>query len=160
MFVTLSASIAPADVFKTINGKEYKGGSVSRVETDGIVLDGKSGIVKVYFTELPKEVADKWRADPVFTADAAAEQKRIEAEKAAEQKAEKAAEQERTEKQSKADAELKRAVEQFEVAEQRASKAYDSAVKGTLSGQVFVSTKGGENFKLGAVQVDYSLAMR
>src|SRR5437867_1560747 len=101
ILIVCFASIALADDFKTINGKEYKGFSVSRVETDGIVLEGKSGIVKVYFTELPKEVADKWRADPVFTADAAAEQKRIEAEKAAEQKrieAEKAAEQERAEK--------------------------------------------------------------
>jgi hypothetical protein len=36
---------------------------------------------------------------------------------------------------------------------QRASKAYQNAAKGTLSGQVFVSTAGGENFKLGAVQI-------
>jgi len=54
MFVTLSASIALADDFKTINGKEYKGGSVSRVETDGIVLDGKSGLLRFISPNYPK----------------------------------------------------------------------------------------------------------
>jgi hypothetical protein len=77
ILATLSASIALAEDFKTIKGKEY-----SRVETDGIVLEGKSGI-KVYFTELPKEVADKWRANQVFATAGAAEEKRIEAQKAA-----------------------------------------------------------------------------
>ena len=48
---------------------------------------------------------------------------------------------------------MKRLLEQFQVAEQRSAQAYQSATKGTLSGQVFVSTKGGENFKLGAVEV-------
>jgi hypothetical protein len=51
------ASIALADDFKTINGKEYKNATVSRVDPDGIVLRSKSGIVKVYFAELPKEGA-------------------------------------------------------------------------------------------------------
>src|SRR5262249_17351435 len=40
----LSASFALADDFKTINGKEYKDITVTRVEPDGIVLKGKSGI--------------------------------------------------------------------------------------------------------------------
>ena len=52
----LSASIALADDFKTIDGKEYKNATVSRVEPDGIMLKSKSGISKVYFVELPKEV--------------------------------------------------------------------------------------------------------
>ena len=52
------ASIALADDFKTINGKEYKNATVTRVEPDGILLKTKSGISKVYFTELPKEVQD------------------------------------------------------------------------------------------------------
>jgi len=50
------ASIALADDFKTTDGKEYKNVTVKRVEPDGIVLSSKSGISKVYFTELPKEV--------------------------------------------------------------------------------------------------------
>jgi 3D (Asp-Asp-Asp) domain-containing protein len=51
----LSASLALAEDFKTVNGKEYKNAEVSRVEPDGIVLKTKSGISKIYFTELPKE---------------------------------------------------------------------------------------------------------
>src|SRR6266536_4212396 len=54
IIATLSASIALADDFKTVDGKEYKSAQVSRVEPDGIVLKTKSGITKVYFTELPK----------------------------------------------------------------------------------------------------------
>jgi hypothetical protein len=49
------ASVAFAEDFKTIDGKEYKNVTVSRVEPDGIVLISKSGISKVYFTELSKE---------------------------------------------------------------------------------------------------------
>ena len=51
-----SVSLALGDDFKAIDGKEYKDATVSRVEPDGIVLRTKSGISKVYFTELPKEV--------------------------------------------------------------------------------------------------------
>jgi hypothetical protein len=43
----LTASLALADDFKTINGKEYKNVSVSRVEPDGIVIKYQSGISKV-----------------------------------------------------------------------------------------------------------------
>ena len=60
----LSASFALADDFKTVNGKEYKNATVSRVEPDGIVIKGKSGIVKLYFTELPKDVQERFHYDP------------------------------------------------------------------------------------------------
>ncbi len=60
-------SITPADDFKTINGKEYKDATVSRVEPDGIVLKTKSGISKVYFTELPKEVQERFLPSPAKT---------------------------------------------------------------------------------------------
>jgi hypothetical protein len=49
-----------ADDFKTISGKEYKNVTVSRVEADGIVIKGKSGISKVYFVELPKDVQERF----------------------------------------------------------------------------------------------------
>ena len=42
---------------------------------------------------------------------------------------------------------------QFEAAENRAARIYEGSEKGTLSGQIFVATQGGENAKLGAVQV-------
>jgi hypothetical protein len=56
----LSASLALAEDFKTINGKEYKNATVSRVEPDGIVLKTKSGITKVFFAELPKDVQERF----------------------------------------------------------------------------------------------------
>jgi hypothetical protein len=59
---SLAASVALADDFKTVNGKEYKNVTVSRVEADGIVIKGKSGISKVYFVELPKDVQERFRA--------------------------------------------------------------------------------------------------
>ena len=60
MLAVLSASLALAEDFKTINGKEYKNATVSRVEPDGVVLKSKSGITKVYFTELPQDVQDRF----------------------------------------------------------------------------------------------------
>ena len=59
----LSASLALADDFKTVAGKEYKDATVSRVEPDGIVLRTKSGISKVYFVELPKEIQERFHYD-------------------------------------------------------------------------------------------------
>ncbi len=57
------ASVPLADDFKTIDGKEYKNAKVSRVEPDGIALITKSGISKVYFAELPKEVQERFHYD-------------------------------------------------------------------------------------------------
>jgi hypothetical protein len=59
----LSAAIALADDFKTIDGKEYKNATVSRVEPDGLVLTTKLGISKVYFVELPKDVQERFHYD-------------------------------------------------------------------------------------------------
>jgi len=64
IFVVCLSSVALADDFKTINGKEYKDATVSRVEADGIVLRIKTGISKVYFIELPKDVQQKFRPAP------------------------------------------------------------------------------------------------
>lgn len=50
--------------FKTINGKEYKDATISRVEPDGITVKTKSGITKVYFSELPKETQERFHYDP------------------------------------------------------------------------------------------------
>src|SRR5947199_1195965 len=64
ILILCSASLVFADDFKTIDGKEYKNVKVSRVEPDGIVLTSKSGISKVYFVELPKEVQKRFGYDP------------------------------------------------------------------------------------------------
>ena len=65
ILVVCFVSLALADDFKTVNGKEYKNVTVSRVEPDGIVLKGKSGISKVYFVELPKDVQERFHYNPV-----------------------------------------------------------------------------------------------
>jgi hypothetical protein len=60
ILASLSASLGLAEDFKTINGKEYKNATVTRVEPDGIVLRTKSGIIKVYFIELSKDVQERF----------------------------------------------------------------------------------------------------
>ena len=60
----LSASLARAEDFKTINGKLYKNATVSRVEADGIVLRTKAGISKVYFVELPQDIQERFHYKP------------------------------------------------------------------------------------------------
>jgi hypothetical protein len=57
------ASAAFSEDFKTVNGKEYNDATISRVEPDGIVIKTKSGITKVYFAELPKEVQERFHYD-------------------------------------------------------------------------------------------------
>jgi len=67
-------SIAFSDDFKTLAGKEYKNATVSRVEPDGIVLTSKAGISKVYFTELPKDVQERFGYDSQKAGDYLAQQ--------------------------------------------------------------------------------------
>ena len=66
--ILFSASVVLAEDFKTIDGKEYKNVKISRVEPDGLVLKSKSGISKVYFAELPKEIQQRFHYDPVKAA--------------------------------------------------------------------------------------------
>jgi hypothetical protein len=60
----LSAAIALADEFKTMDGKEYKDAKVTRVEPDGIVVKTKSGISKLYFVELAQDVQRRFNYNP------------------------------------------------------------------------------------------------
>ena len=64
ILATLSTSLAVADDFKTNDGKEYKGATVSRVESDGIVVKTKSAISKLYFVELPKDIQQRFNYNP------------------------------------------------------------------------------------------------
>jgi len=121
----LSSSIGLADDFKTIDGKEYKNVTVSRVEPDGLVLKSKSGISKVYFTELPKEVQERFHYNAQqaaqFTSQTveqnrlARQQKVEEDEKRAEEVAKRKAEQEALRQQQ--EAEIRR--QQWEAEQQR-----------------------------------------
>ncbi len=63
LLILCVGSVALADDFKTIDGKEYKNVTVSHVEPDGITLTSGSGIWKVYFTELPKGVQERFHYD-------------------------------------------------------------------------------------------------
>ena len=60
ILAVLFASLALSEDFKTTNGKVYKDATVTRVEADGIELKTKTGISKVYFTELPQEVQERF----------------------------------------------------------------------------------------------------
>jgi hypothetical protein len=60
MSLVVSASIGLADDFKTIDGKIYKDATISHVEADGIVIKTKTGISKIYFVELPKDVQERF----------------------------------------------------------------------------------------------------
>lgn len=60
MLATLFASVVCAEDFKTVSGKTYKDATISHVEADGIVLRTKTGISKVYFVELPKDVQERF----------------------------------------------------------------------------------------------------
>jgi len=68
------AAAALSEDFKTVNGKEYKDATVTRVDPDGVVLKTKSGITKVYFTELPKDVQEHFHYDSEKAAAYSAEQ--------------------------------------------------------------------------------------
>ncbi len=68
------AAAALSEDFKTVNGKEYKDATITRVEPDGIVVKTNSGITKVYFTELPKEVQERFHYDSEKAAAYSAEQ--------------------------------------------------------------------------------------
>jgi hypothetical protein len=137
----LCASLAVADDFKTIDGKEYTNAKVSRVEPDGIVLITKSGISKVYFVELPKEIQERFHYDAQqgaqFTAQtleenrlirqqqAEEEQKRVE-QKAAERQMQRR-QQETEMQQQERQAEIQRRQEAAEQRRQPATQQIDKS---------------------------------
>jgi hypothetical protein len=74
IFLLSFAVAALSEDFKTVNGKEYKDATITRVEPDGIVVKTNSGITKVYFTELPKDVQEHFHYDSEKAASYSAEQ--------------------------------------------------------------------------------------
>jgi chromosome segregation ATPase len=74
-FLIFSVTTAAfSEDFKTINGKEFKDATVTRVDPDGIMVKTKSGITKAYFIELPKEVQERFHYDPQKASTYSAEQ--------------------------------------------------------------------------------------
>jgi tetratricopeptide (TPR) repeat protein len=61
ILATLSASLALAEDFKTIAGKEYKNATVSHIEPDGIVVKNKSGIAKIYQLQFERNYGEAVR---------------------------------------------------------------------------------------------------
>lgn len=59
----LLCSIVSADDFKTVDGKEYKNVTLSRVEPDGLVVFASYGIIKIPFTDLSPEIQKKYGYD-------------------------------------------------------------------------------------------------
>jgi chromosome segregation ATPase len=77
LFTILLLSFAAAALcedFKTVNGKEYKDATVTRVEPDGVIVKTNSGITKIYFSELPKDVQEHFHYDAEKAASYSAEQ--------------------------------------------------------------------------------------
>lgn len=73
--LTFSFTLAAlAEDFKTTTGKEYRDATITRVEPDGIVVKSKSGVTKLYFTELPTEVQEHFHYDSEKAASYSAEQ--------------------------------------------------------------------------------------
>jgi len=67
-------AVAVADDFKLVSGKEYNDVTVMRVEPDGVVLKTKSGISKVYFAELPKDVQERFHYNAAIASAYSAQQ--------------------------------------------------------------------------------------
>ena len=60
ILATLFVSLVLAEDFKTVSGRVYKDASIGHVEADGIVIKTKTGISKIYFAELPKDVQERF----------------------------------------------------------------------------------------------------
>ncbi len=77
LFIFLLLSLAAAafsEDFTTVNGKEYKDATVTRIEPDGVVVKTNSGVTKIYFTQLPKDVQERFHYDAEKAASYSAEQ--------------------------------------------------------------------------------------
>ena len=108
ILIVCCASVALAEDFRTIKGKEYKNATVTRVDADGIVVRTKAGISRLYFGELPEDVQMRFGHDPAkVEAEAAAKEKHIDEQNAAEQA--------QAEREKNAESDLKRSLDQSQV---------------------------------------------
>jgi hypothetical protein len=98
ILILCCASIALADDFKTVDGKEYKNVKVSRVEPDGIVITFSGGIVKLPFSELSPDVQKNYGYDSQAAATYTAEENQKQSALAQQRKAN---EQQRVEERQK-----------------------------------------------------------
>ncbi len=59
-----SVTMARAEDFKLNDGTVYPNVTISRVEPDGIMVVTQNGIVKLFFSQLPEEVQERYHYDP------------------------------------------------------------------------------------------------
>ena len=114
---------------------------MSRVEPDGILLRTKSGITKIYFTELPKEVQDRFHYNvqqaaqfSSQTTTQTAEENRLVQQQQAEEAQKKAAQLEMQRQRQQAEMERQAEIQRREeAAEQRSQAATQRVNKPTYS---------------------------
>jgi hypothetical protein len=82
ILATLFVSLALAEDFKTVNGRIYKDATITHLEADGIVVRTKTGISKIYFVELPKDVQERFHSGSATPTGKAVTQRIDEAESA------------------------------------------------------------------------------
>lgn len=137
---------------RKLNGKWFAGADYEKLQAD-IAAPAKAAAKAEESAQIAQQRAVEERRRIQETA---LEEQRIQEWKLLEAKQEEAwkiVERERTKEERNATDDLKETHAQFETMEQSSAKSLQSRTKGTLSGQIFVATKGGENVKLGAVQV-------
>jgi len=142
ILVTTSASLALADDFKTNSGKEYKNAIVTQVDADGIVVKTKTGISKLYFTELPEDVQKQYHYNPANAA--AAQSAQVVAIQRTNQEIEEANKQREKEKQVVALESARRATEE-------AAKAQNTTIEPgnrTATGRHIVGVGGVNGFEV------------
>jgi hypothetical protein len=141
ILATLSASLALAQNFTTINGKQYKNATVMRVEPDGIVIKFSGGIVKIYCTELPPAIQKQYGCDPAKAA--AAHAAEVSAVQQTNQQVEESNKQRKEDEQQKA---LENQLSQLQQQEENLRAQIGGAAPGTV-------TDAHERSKLGLGQI-------
>ena len=174
ILLILFASVAFADDFKTVNGKEYKNATVTGVEPDGIMIKFSRGIAKIYCWELPPAIQKQYGCDAAKAAAASAAQaasiqqanQQVEESKQRKEAEQQKALQNRVSELQQQDKRLVEPVRQAEIGtagEQAASRAdiqrfEDEAQQETL-GQPRVSSeiwrKGGKEYQYAERQREY-----
>ena len=150
ILVTTSASLALADDFKTNNGKEYKNAVVTQVDADGIVVKTKTGISKLYFTELPEDVQKQYHYNPANAA--AAQSAQVAAIERTNQQIEEANKQREKEKQV--------ALESSRRAKEEAAKAQNTTIEPgnrTTAGRHIVGVGGVNGLEVETSQKELQL---
>ena len=139
ILLILFPPIVFAEDFKTVDGKEYKNATVSRVEPDGIVLKTKSGITKVYFSELPKEIQERFHYDSAqATQFNAAQQSAVTQQNAAKQQEQRQEQQREQQRQAEAMEKNVRTIQEVE-SDQRSFLDQPLLLEGTIEIDNFYS---------------------